>query len=362
MSAQSPRPPVENVLVVGGGIAALAAALAARAFGAEVRIVGRLRGLSHRASGAWDAGDPTSLPSLLAGPLTGLHREAQHAVIHALGSMRPLAVDARTQPLIATAEGRLRRVASSDDRVLDLAGKTRIAIAQVEGCGLDARALSRSLNEQDRDGLRFFVIDVEYGRRMQDALTNASTALARSLDDDASLARLEQALRRALGGHDVDALLMPPILGLDRNAAQRLGQALRLPVGEVVASHSIQSERLSLKLEQAFRSIDGKWLNASVTKLREAKRGIVVELEGASPSLITPQLIMATGRTLEHVDGVLVDSDARATEGALKSERVRYCGSMLRHLDPRQGVPLGLIAASGWWAGMRAARRTLLES
>jgi len=338
-------------------VAALSAALAARAFGAEVRIAGRLRGLSHRASGAWDGGDPATLPSPLAGPLTGLHREAQHAVLHALGGMLPLAIDARTQPLIATAEGRLRRVASSDDRVLNLAGKTRIAIAQVEGCGFDARALSRALNEHERDALRFFVIDVEYGRRMQDALTNASTALARSLDEDASLARLTQALRRALGGLDADAILMPPMLGLERNAAHHLGQALRIPVGEVVASHSIQSERLTFKLEKAFRKIDSAWIDASLSRFREVKQGIVVELQGPDDSLITPQLIMATGREAKLPEGVLVDGDACAIEGAKRSYRVRYCGSSLRHLDPRQGAPFGLIAASGWWAGMRAAKR-----
>ncbi len=359
MNAHAPRPPVENVLVVGGGVAALAAALGARAFGAEVRVLGRLRGLSHRASGAWDAGDPQTLPSMLAGSLTGLHREAQHAVLHALGGMRPLAMDVRTQPLIATAEGRLRRVASSDDRVLDLAGKKRVAIAQVEGCGFDARALARSLHEHERDGLRFFVIDVEYGRRMQDALTNASTALARSLDEGASLARLEQALRRALGGLDADAILMPPMLGLHRNAAHLLEQALHMPVGEVVASHSIQSERLTLKLEEAIRSIDPRWLDASLTRFREVRRGVVVELQDDRDSLITPQLILATGRDARHPQGVLVDADARAVEGAPRSERVRYCGAVLRHLDPQQGVPLGLIAASGWWAGMRAARTSL---
>lgn len=358
MSAHAPRPPVEHVLVVGAGIAALAAALGARAFGAEVRVLGRLRGLSHRASGAWDAGDPQTLPSMLAGPLTGLHREAQHAVIHALGGMRPLAMDVRTQPLIATAEGRLRRVASSDDRVLDLAGKRRIAIAQVEGCGFDARALAHALHEHERDGLRFFVIDVEYGRRMQDALTNASTALARSLDDDASLARLAQALVRALGGLDADAVLMPPMLGLHRNAAQALGRALRVPVGEVVASHSIQSERLTHKLEQALRSVDAQWLDASLMRFREARRGVVIELQGGD-SLITPQLILATGREAKLPQGLLVDAAACAAEGAPKSQRVRYCGSALRHLDPQQGVPLGLIAASGWWAGMHAARASL---
>lgn len=47
---------------------------------------------------------------------------------------------------------------------------------------------------------RFFVIDVEYGRRTQDALYNGSTALARSLDDESASARFTEAMRRALEG------------------------------------------------------------------------------------------------------------------------------------------------------------------
>ena len=175
---------------------------------------GAFAALSHRASGAWDAGDPTSLPAPLSAALFGLHREAQQAVLHALGEMRTLATDARSQPLVATIEGRLRRVASSDANILNLAGKTRIAIAQVENCGFDARALSRALNEQAGEQ-RFFVIDVEYGRRTQDALANSATSLARSLDEASSRDRFTEAMQRALGGHAADAILTPPILGLD---------------------------------------------------------------------------------------------------------------------------------------------------
>ena len=58
----------------------------------------------------------------------------------------------------------------------------------------------------------------------------------------------------------------------------------------------------------------------------------------------------------QHPSGVMVDSDASAVEGAPTSSRIRYAGTALRHLDPRRGVPLGLVAASGWWAGMCAAK------
>ena len=353
MKAHSPRPPVEDVLVVGAGVAALAAALSARAFGAQVRIVGSPRGLSHRASGAWDAGDPMTLPAPLSASLLGLHREAQQAVLHALGAMHTLATDARSQPLVATIEGRLRRVGSSDANILNLAGKARIAIAQVEGCGFDARALSRALNEHAGEP-RFFVIDVEYGRRTQDAFANASTAIARSLDDASSARRFIEAMRRALGGHAADAILTPPILGFDAPVAEALERALKLPVGEVVASHSIQSERLTHKLRNALRAIDSSWSEVDVVAQREAKRGVVLRLTSGA-SLIAPQLVLATGRA-QHPGGVMVDTDACALEGAPTSSRSRYAGTALRHLDPRHGVALGLVAASGWWAGMCAAK------
>lgn len=88
--------------MVGAGVAALSAALAARTFGAEVRIVGMPRGLSHRASGAWMWGNPAGLEVPFVHALHGLHREAQQAVLHALGGMLPLARDASSQPLVAT--------------------------------------------------------------------------------------------------------------------------------------------------------------------------------------------------------------------------------------------------------------------
>lgn len=352
MNGHSPRPPVEDVLVVGAGVGALSAALSARAFGAQVRIAGTLRGLSHRASGAWDAGDPLSLPAALSAPLLAVHREAQQAVLHALGGMRPLATDALSQPLVATIEGRLRRVASSDDRVLNLAGKSRIAIAHIEGSGMDARALSHALNEEARDQ-RFFVIDVEYGRRTQDAFANSATALGRSLDDASSLQRFTEAMQRALGGHAADAILTPPLLGLDAPVASTLAHALKVPVGEVVASHSMQSERLTSKLRRALRAIDRTWIESTVEGQREIQRGVVLSLRD-DVSLITPQLVIATGRE-GHPLGVRVDGDACAVHGP-KSSRIRYAGSAIREIDPTQGTPLGLIAASAWWAGMCAAK------
>jgi hypothetical protein len=57
-----------------------------------------------------------------------------------------------------------------------------------------------------------------------------------------------------------------------------LERALGKPVGEVVAARSIQSERLTRKLEQALDAIDPARVRADATSLARSESSVVVEV------------------------------------------------------------------------------------
>jgi hypothetical protein len=97
-----------------------AAALAAREARAEVRIIGGPRGLSHLASGAWDRGHLADVQDTLWAPLRAALKDAERALLLALGGYRAVAFRADDRPLVATAEGALRRVLTAERNVLDL--------------------------------------------------------------------------------------------------------------------------------------------------------------------------------------------------------------------------------------------------
>lgn len=93
-------------------------------------------------------------------------------------------------------------------------------------------------------------------------------------------------------------------------------------MGEVVAAHSIQSERLTLKLAHAFRAIDSAWLAGRVTQRREAKRGVVLSLADGGSLDCASALSWPTGRDAQHPEGVVVDAEAWQSR-ALSSPRER---------------------------------------
>ncbi|MDW8247580.1 MAG: FAD-binding protein, partial [Sandaracinaceae bacterium] len=139
-----------DVVVIGPGVAGLAAALAAKSRGAKVRVVGKLAGLSHLASGAWDEDPPHLRPLALIRRWDELRDAALSAVLDALGGYRPLSSAPLMQPLVATSWGILRRPLTAERLLLDLnSGKMRaIAVASLPHFnGLFARALARSLEE-----------------------------------------------------------------------------------------------------------------------------------------------------------------------------------------------------------------------
>lgn len=363
-----------DVLVVGAGVAALAAALAARARGASVRVVGGPRGLSHLANGAWDQGEATGAPAALAERMVRTRREAQRAVLAALGGYRAMPFRAEDRPLVATAEGGLRRVLSAERNVLDLAPwpRARVAVVGVAALPLfDARSLARALDEaavRRGDARRFFAVEAEHARRAHDVMLSV-VELARTNESAQARGRLAWALRRAVAELPADALLLPPILGVRSDeVSSHLERALGRPVGEVLSARSAQSVRLAGKLEAALDVLDPHRVRDDVTSLERHSGHVVVR--SGEIDVVARAVVLCTGRALagglrgmhaallpaEAADGVVVDGRARITSGGVVvSERVLGAGSLLAGLDPARAVGLGAIATSGWIAGTEAA-------
>jgi anaerobic glycerol-3-phosphate dehydrogenase len=364
-----------TVAIVGAGVAALAAALAVRHAGATPRVIGGPRGLSHLASGVWDQGGDASAPPALRPRWSDARKIAQRAVLGALGGYRAVPFRDEDRPLVATQEGTTRRVLSAERCVLDLAHAPRARTAVVGLAALplpSATSLARALDEdavRRGDLRRFFAVEAEHARRAHDLLLGPSE-LAHANEPAAARHRLVEVLRRAVGELPCDAILLPPILGASgESVVAHLERALGKPVGEVVAARSIQSERLTRKLEQALDAIDPARVRADATSLARSESSVVVEV---GPHHVTAgAVVLCTGRELagglrgghlallpaEAPRGASVDARSRITShGAVVSERVLGAGSLLEGLDPAEGIGLGAIAASGWIAGAEAAR------
>jgi glycerol-3-phosphate dehydrogenase subunit B len=360
-----------DVAVIGAGVAALAAALAAREGKVRLRVVGGPRGLSHLASGVWDRGDLATIPSALRNALAVTRRSAERAVLLALGGYRAVPFRADDRPLVATAEGTLRRVLTAERNVLDLAPLPRARVAVVGFAALPSwspHAIARSLDEdavRRGDARRFFAVELEHARRAHDVLLGGAE-LARVHDAPRARERLAVAIARALAELPCDAVLLPPVLGSHgESVVSHLERALGRAVGEIVAGRSIQSERLAARLEAALTQLERVPEDAERLTLEDDR--VVVHTAGGR--IAARAVAVCTGRGLPGTlgadallgvpvgPGVPVDGEARVRAGGgLVSTRVHAGGTLVAGLDPARGVALGLVAASGWRAGASATR------
>lgn len=313
-----------KVVVVGGGVAGLAATLAATEAGAHVTVLDARPGASSLAGGAWDLGlatrpvadalrDVRSSADALVETIRGLptHPLAPHlgdlpalggrahaAVLDALGIYAPLDL-ARTPALVATDAGLVRRVATAQRGVLDLGALPtgRIAVAVFPSMRAhDGAFVAASLGElaaSAGDRRRFCAVEVEMLRRGRDVGLHPHEAGA-LFDDDRARDRLVRALARALGGMAFDAVLLPPLLGEhDDRAWSLVRTALAMPVGEWTSSLAgPQSARLVRALARGFARSKASYERSPV--VRAGPRAVETERSTHRAGAI----VLATGRHL----------------------------------------------------------------
>jgi anaerobic glycerol-3-phosphate dehydrogenase len=163
--------------------------------------------------------------------------------------------------------------------------------------------------------------------------TESFAATARLFDAEGVLDAVAEALRDAVAGRGVGALLFPPVLGLRRDdVARRLGAAVGVAVGEVVGD---AGDPPGIRLERALR----RWIPTEVRTLH----GRATVAPGRAPELSVDgararcrAVVLATGGLAGA--GVQFGATLReATAGAplwLGRERVLDAAGASRGADP----------------------------
>jgi glycerol-3-phosphate dehydrogenase subunit B len=231
---------VRRVVVVGAGVAGTAAALGAARAGARVVLVDGGTGASTLATGALDA-----VPWNTAGAQRTPLAPELAPVLEALGGYALPDAGA----LLTTMAGIVRPARGHDAALLDVQllsrgrGAERIGVVRCDRPGWDADALACAWG----DG--FEPVDATMLRHADERVVPDADFAARH-DDPARLGWLADRLRETLAraGGRVEALVLPPSLGVERARAASLAESLGVPCGEALGSPGGPS---GLRFEQA---------------------------------------------------------------------------------------------------------------
>ena len=292
-----------RVLVIGAGFAGLAAAVAARAEGASVRVLGTAVGASSSWPGAcddepWDERERAA--ALVGAPLVmPTIDDAERALLSAVGLHVPAA--GAPLPLLAATSGRLRSTLAYDRALLDLGrceGRV-VLVPRASRASWDADVLVLALTEEAaRRGLdvEFAVCELPVLRYDDERRAHDADIAARH--DDAArrdwlVQRLGPGIERV--GRGQAALLLGPWLGLERERATELEQRFGVPVGEALAATAstvgirFEGARAALLAREGIELIEGQ-----AKRIVTGGRRLRVELRAADP-LEADAVVLATG-------------------------------------------------------------------
>ncbi len=309
-----------RVVIVGSGLAALAAAFTASRGGAEVTLVSGGVGASALYAGAvddvpWDELERSAEISGAALEARPLPAELS-AFAEALDLWR-VAEDGAPPPRLVTTAGITRSAQAHDRALLDLGtcrGRT-VLVPRAERAGWDADSLVRCLrgavspaDEVDLAAIGAPVLRFDEERDIVDV------DLAARHDDDARLAWLASTLAAEIErwGRASVALLLGPWLGASRSRADALSARLGVPVGEAL---SATSGTAGARFERARDALLDK-LGARVVA------GWVTRVEGGAAK---PRVVLRAGEPLA------CDVVVLATGGLI--------GGGVRYAPPEYGAP-----------------------
>lgn len=262
----------ERVVVIGGGVAGVAAAWAAAQRGAHIRVFDSGLGATCLGGGAVDDRPweqvARSIEVLSASPSAGPLPEPVRVFSQDLGLWRlPDEGDPLTR--LVSAAGRIRVARGRDAALLDLSripDGGRVLLPRVMRPEWDADGLARALNADEyarSRGLFFDVADVKLLKHVGEDRIAAEDLAARH-GEEKRLAWLAKRLGEVVKARaPVHGVLTGPWLGVDASVAADLEDAIGVPVGETVVAIGGASglrfesararllERLGLKLERA---------------------------------------------------------------------------------------------------------------
>jgi glycerol-3-phosphate dehydrogenase subunit B len=286
---------VNDVTVIGAGVAGTAAALALAASGAAVTVIVGPAGASQLAPGVFD----------------GVVGEAAARVLAVLGAfaLEPCAV--------ATLAGVVRAGAGRDRALLDVGALEagEVLVPRSTRQGWDADALARMLSASPlaiARGLVFRAIDASLVRYADERVVSDAVIAARH-DDPERLGWLADRLRLALGGSRPRGLLLPPWLGASEERASELGARLGTACGEIAIGLSGPAGfRFAAARDRALTRANVEMRRAFATRAVEGDASVIVELEGGD-TLESRACVMATGGL---VGGGLVYDPSEAAAAA----------------------------------------------
>lgn len=302
-----------DLLVIGGGIAAVAAALEARARGLGVTVVKRAPGATALSHGGW------------AGPLP-------ERIAHALVQQHLVHVDP-SGPL-PHPDGELRTYDFAAASHAAARVETGACVVGIEGLpAFRPTALARMWGDAAGAELASDVI------RLPDTPATgwAPLALARAVELDP--APLEAALRDVAERTRCTRIILPAVLGVDSTAQirERLETGTGVPAGEALAvTPSIPGWRLQRALDRALAEarvnvIDGRVADATIERDRCSSVAVVRADADRPEQYQAERYLLATGR---YVGGGIVADRVFAEPVFGAAVWVDHLGERFEEVDP----------------------------
>ncbi len=322
---------MSKVLVVGAGVAGIAAAWSARRAGATVTLIDGGAGASALTSGAVDDTPWDDLASAAAalGLADARPSLLTDDVVSFAGELGLWAMPSETRCLLATSAGRLRGARGRDTAILDLAPHPgeRIALPRADRANWDADALAATLGDDPRAkalALEFVAIDADV-LRFDDERRVGDVDLAARHDDPKRLGWLADRLKFALTRIDADAVLLGPWLGVESPRAERLSELVGAPVGEILTgSGSPAGPRVERARRRLTSHAGVELIKARVTSIADGDGRVRVAMTAPGPrddkstdrrarSVESDAVVLAIGGVLGG--GILYDPPERRGDG-----------------------------------------------
>ena len=300
------------MVVVGGGVAGTAAALAAAQGGARVTLVNGGTGASVLAGGAlddvpWEENDASAEPTGLA--------ETARAVLDALAGYAV----GESRALVAATTGLVRPARGVDRALLDLASLESpvVLVPDFAHGAWDAPVLARTWTASRRAGalgIRFVPVAASLLARIEEhACTGAE--LAGLHDDPVRLDWLADRIReaRAAFAGDVGAMIVPPWLGVAHERATALSASVGFRCGEALGGVGGPSGlRFEHARDRALTAAGVTILSGRAARVTAAAAGVAgvagvasqldgawsVEVAGRDEALGCDAVVLATGGLL----------------------------------------------------------------
>lgn len=376
-----------RVLVIGAGVAGLAAAWSARRAGHEVTLRSAGAGASALGGGAVD--DVTWESLLRAARVLGEDGKASPIGPDLRAFIDDLAlweVPEHAPVWLATVAGRVRPARGRDRAALDLAPLARrtVLLPRADRAGWDADTLAAALGADPFARSRqitFRAVDAEV-LRFDEERRIADGDLAARHDDEARRAWLAQRLRAAIAATPgAGAVLLGPWLGAAASQAEAIAGAVGVPVGEAIAgAGSPAGMRFEAARDALLQTIGVTRRRARVTEVRRRDGRIEAVIAG-DPAIVTADAaVLAIGGLIgggviyappEHAAGADLPPGGRVPfELSARAPVVLSLGGSTRmeivasmhgpELDraawPRDGRPGALETVGVRWDDARSAR------